>query len=253
MFTVQKDTIEQYHSTEHISSSQLAHILTSPKHFLHARMSDSKKTRAFDFGSLVHDVVLEGTTYVAEPDFGDQRKKENKEAKAAWMAENQGVKSCSQADWEAVQTILENIEKNSTARNLVKESVKELSHYYTDATTGQKFKCRPDGFIKDGPLWDLKTTSSIHPTSFKWDIQKFNYDMRLAFYYDGLYTCGVRTNELMFIAVENKAPYDVVVCVLGKKMHEIAGKKFTDAVDKLSDCLNANHWPGVCEGVIQLD
>lgn len=250
---IQKDTLEEYHSTSAISSSQLQHILKSPKHFLHHRQSESKVSRAFDFGTLVHDVVLEDAKYIPQPEFGDQRVKANKEAKAEWLETVKGKKTCPQYDYNAVQTILENIDKNPTARELVKNSIKEVSHYYKEKTTNWSFKARPDGYIIDEVLWDLKTTSKIAPGGFKYDIQNLNYDMRLMFYQDALTYFQAQVKEVLILAVENVEPFDVVVYKLSNEILDSGSSKYQWGLQSLKSCTETGSWPGISpNGVIEI-
>ena len=145
----------------------------------------------------------------------------------------------------ALDQIKENISKNSLAMELIEKSVKEMSHYYHEPMAGMDFKARPDGYINGGTLWDLKTTAKIQPYQFERDIYNLNYDMRLEFYSRGLELCGIETTDIKIIAVENVAPYDVVVYSLGPKISSSGGRKYYDSCELLKQCIETKNWHGV--------
>jgi PDDEXK-like domain of unknown function (DUF3799) len=245
------DTNEEYHSHSFVSSSQLAKILTSPLHFINARLGENRPTKSMSFGTLVHSVVLENKPFSSMPDFGDQRKKDNKEAKEKFLSEaDQTSIMVTEDDANALKTILHNIDKNPFAKSLIEEAQKaqniERSLYYKEPYVGCGFRSRPDGYF--GPvLFDLKTTQNIEPGAFERDVRVMNYEKRLYFYAEGIAQFQPKPTEFFFIAIENKPPYDVVVYQMkqGSETYENAVNKYTIATGMLKNCLEAMEWRGV--------
>jgi hypothetical protein len=136
---------------------------------------------------------------------------------------------------------------------LIEKSVKEMSHYYHEQMVGMDFKARPDGYINGGTLFDLKTTSKIQPYQFERDIYNLNYDMRLEFYSRGLELCGIETTDIKIIAVENVAPYDVVVYSFGPKIQESGSYKYLRSCELLRECVETKNWHGVSGNNIAIE
>ena len=84
VFTSDQLTADAYHAErEHVSSSQLVHILQTPGHFkLHMEQSDAKESDLMRLGTAVHCALLEPhlfpTRYVYAPRAYDLRYGVNK-------------------------------------------------------------------------------------------------------------------------------------------------------------------------------
>jgi predicted transcriptional regulator len=221
-----KDSNEMYHSHESISASGLKTIArSSVKHFLE---QEFKETDAMKFGTAVHQAILEPhdfyDIYYALPNFGDLRKKENKELKKQEELKAEGKICLSHNEHEAIKKILENYNKNELAKHYCKGEI-ELSHYLKH--DGIDVRVRPDVINRvSGFIADVKTTKNNNPDKFRWTVRDFGYHIQAAFYMDML---GVDTFKI--IAVENVKPYTVNVQTIDKESIEKGRKLYKKALD----------------------
>ncbi len=202
-------TNKEYHSADGISSSDLKLLEISPLH-LHKKELFKFESDVFDFGSLVHKMVLEpedlDKEFVKLPEF-NLRTKTGKEEKAKFEEENQGKTIISPADWEKAEKMSKNI--LAIAGNLIKKGKCEESFFAKDEY-GLIRKCRPDCYIEAlGVVIDIKTTQSTKPYDFQKAIFDYRYHYQAYWYLKTLKLLGKRANQFIFIAVEKKEPFMV--------------------------------------------
>ncbi len=202
-------TNSQYHSSEGISSSDLKLLEISPLHLKHKELF-TYESDAFDFGSLVHKMVLEPETledeFVKLPEF-NLRTKAGKEEKAKFEEENKGKIVISPSDWEKAERMARNI--NAIAGNLIKKGKCEESWFVEDEH-GLIRKCRPDCYIEAlGVVIDIKTTQSVRPYDFQKSIYDYRYHWQAYWYLKTLKLAGKKASQFIFIAVEKKEPFMV--------------------------------------------
>jgi len=126
---------------------------------------------------------------------------------------------------------------------------------WTDAATGLDCKGRLD-YITPLGLVDLKSTRNIEPRRFLRDAASYGYHGQLAFYHDGAVTAGVLPPDAdppRLIAVQSSAPWDVAVYSLPHAVLEAGRAWYRSLLEKLLDCTEAEWWPGVAPGVLDLD
>ena len=202
-------TNKEYHSTEGISSSDLKLLEISPLHLKHKELFKIKSD-VFDFGSLVHKMVLEPDDvekeFVKMPEF-NLRTKAGKEEKAKFEEENLDKIVISPADWERAEKMKSNI--LAIAGNIISKSTKESSIFANDEY-GIVRKCRPDAYIESlGIVIDIKTTTSTKPYDFQKSIYEYRYHWQAYWYLKTLQLAGKKANQFIFIAVEKKEPFMV--------------------------------------------
>ena len=202
-------TNKEYHQAEGISSSDLKLLEISPLH-LHKKELFKFESDVFDFGSLVHKMVLEPEDlekeFIKTPEF-NLRTKAGKEEKAKFEEENQNKTIISPADWEKAEKMSKNI--LAIAGNLIKKGKCEESFFAKDEY-GLTRKCRPDCYIEAlGVVIDIKTTQSTKPYDFQKAIFDYRYHYQAYWYLKTLKLLGKRANQFIFIAVEKKEPFMV--------------------------------------------
>ncbi|BCD61721.1 exodeoxyribonuclease VIII [Nitratiruptor phage NrS-5] len=156
-------TNEEYRAVDAISSSDLDYLDTNP-YLFSLGIRPQKKSKAMEFGTLVHSLTLEPEKFDEEyavEDFEgchlNKNTKAYKEAKAEWLQNVGNRKIVSKDDFEKAKEIADR------ARKLIEpfDGVAEESHF-TNWNEHIKVKCRPDFLTNDGLLIDLKTISNIN-------------------------------------------------------------------------------------------
>ena len=204
-----KMTNKEYHETEGISSSDLKLLEISPLHF-HKKELFKFESNVFDFGSLVHKMILEPedleNEFVKMPEF-NLRTKTGKEEKSKFEEENKNKVVITPADWEKAEKMAENV--LAIAGNLIKKGKCEES-YFVEDEYGLIRKCRPDCYIEPlGVVIDIKTTQSTKPYDFQKSIYEYRYHYQAYWYLKTLELAGKKANQFIFVAVEKKEPFMV--------------------------------------------
>jgi hypothetical protein len=92
-------------------------------------------------------------------------------------------------------------------------------------------------------LVDVKTTSFIG--RFDNEVAKFGYHGQLAFYADGLAAIEPASITPLIIAIQNEAPFDVVVFTMADAVEE-GRKLYRRLLRQYIECRRTNYWPGIC-------
>ncbi|WP_042203567.1 PD-(D/E)XK nuclease-like domain-containing protein [Nitratifractor salsuginis] len=205
-------TNEEYHAADGISSSDFRLLEVSPLHYLNRERFRLEGSQ-FDFGTLLHAMVLEPETLedqYAEEGFEGCRLNKNskayKEAKAAFEEECRGKSIVSASDWETAQHMAENV--RAIAGGILQGGMAEASFFVRDDEFGVTRKCRPDYYLQAaGVVVDLKTTRSTDPHEFERAIYDYRYHRQAAWYLDALELAGFPAERFIIVAVEKNAPH----------------------------------------------
>lgn len=255
-YLVENLSNEDYHADRTaLSSTTLKTVLKSPASFL-AYVSGlrAKPSPALRIGSIIHEAVLEPASfksrYVVEPEFGDQRNKLNKQAKADWLFDLEKTKPnavvVTEEELRKVEGIVNSVMRHTEAANLIKRCQVEKSGYFRNPDTGIKCRIRPDLFDERmGVLVDLKSTQDASIDYFSREICKRHYDLSLAQYREGLELITGRSFDFMaFIAVEKEPPYEVALYLADQKIKKKGRADYLSAIKRVHECLMSGEWPG---------
>ena len=205
-----------YHATEGISSSNLKLLDES---VLHLKNKDLFKLSGshFDFGSLVHSLILEpektDDEFIQEIKV-DARTKAGKEAKEAFKAKTAGKIIISNDDYLKANIMAKNV--LSIAGNLLKNGKAEQSYFANEDDL--LIKCRPDYYIESaGILVDVKTTADISEYGLKKSITNYHYNWSAVFYLKVLRLLGLKANRFIFVFVEKSQPHMVKIRELSEQ------------------------------------
>jgi PDDEXK-like domain of unknown function (DUF3799) len=247
---------EEYHADKNsVSSSGLRKILKSPRSFkTYLDSPPDDPTDAQAFGTLVHQVVLEGPEflkrYVVAPDFtalyGHYNSKLHKEGKARWYEEHRDHIIVTQQEFDDVRGMLDSVIGHPDALALLKDGVTEVSGYYADPETGILCRIRPDFYSPQlRALVDLKTTQSCEEHDFSKSIWNFGYHVQMSMYSEGIQIIDEQKVEHeAFVVVEKKKPYEVAVYVADQALMEKGAQDYHRALRILRNCLGTGVWPG---------
>ena len=143
-----KNSNSAYHNDVDIySSSMLKNAIESPATFIQCLLERYKGSKATNFGSLMHALVLEPKTVNELVAIYPSELNRSKECTIFKLA-NQGRFCISLREFIQAQNLAEKILnqtfRGKTFRQYIDEGVVEQSIYYTDPITGLKCRTRPD-------------------------------------------------------------------------------------------------------------
>jgi hypothetical protein len=237
-------------------SSSIAHILVTESELhawaAHPKLGNKRKpksSKAFDHGSLVHELILgEGRGYVAI-DADDYRTKKAQEQRDAARAEgktpvlsHQLTEARESAAIIMAELINRGVRLNGTSEVAIL--------WVEQADDGTPVQCRAmlDHLAADlCGIWDLKTTESCAPEKVRASIESYGYDIQATAYLSAL--AAVKPElagrvPYTWIFVENDQPYAVNICEMDGTMRELGMLRWRRAVNMWAQCMRTNTWPG---------
>jgi len=251
----------QYHRRELglVSKSALDLVHRSPAHYkawIDGSLEE-EETPALHFGKAFHCAVLEpdrfASTYAAEPDFGDCRKKENKAARDDWRAAHAGRELISFGEHEMLLGMAASVRRHPLASKMIREGQPELTVSWRDEETGLQCKSRADYFVeKLAMVADVKSCLDASPDGFRRSVVKYRYHVQDALYRAGFAAVDAPVQHFVFIAVEKPRPHAVAVYTLEA---DGIGRGYSSAredIDTLADCVKRNVFPGYPPGINEL-
>jgi exodeoxyribonuclease VIII len=244
IYTADQLSNAAYHSGPGISCTGLKKVAVSPAHF---KRGEFKQTASMFTGSATHSAILEPDTFANQYAFlqegKDRRSSEYKALCSEYGADN--VLTYSDAD--QISKIQQAVHANPVARKWLhhEKGRNELSVYAKDPETGVLVRCRFDRLLDRGFSPDLKTTTDASPRGFSSAIAKYGYAFQAAFYMDVYYwATGQALEGFGFIAVESKAPHNVMCYRLDDESIEIGRAQYRAALNTFANCLESDVWPG---------
>lgn len=244
---------EVYHASFGISSSGIKKILQSPLHYYDAYLDENKKpfteTPAMSFGTMTHKFILENKDFFNEysivPIEISSMHAAKKERKLFYeKIKESGKKPITTKEQTALSLIKKQIDNSKSARQLFVDGYAELSFFWIDTKTGMLCKCRPDYFISDTILVDLKTTQDGRKDALSKTCASFDYHIQAAFYSSGMQAVTGMYLPMRFVAVESSRPYAVNVFDIDNDDIESAHDQCDKALEIYAQCLASGEWPG---------
>ncbi len=239
----------QYHSDkEALSCSMLKPLLESPAHFQANLLSLNKATKAMDFGSLVHGLVLEphliGNDFSIYPGIADGRSSDYK----AFLAKNSSRLVVDEPTFTRARKLAEKILHRMVFGrpfgDFVNEGIPEASIYVEEPTTGLLLRTRLDLYHPEYSF-DLKTTRHGLISAFVRDAVDMHYDFQ-AFMYTiarSLYEGRTNPAKFVFIAAETEEPNSIHQITAGETFMSNGAKKFQEVLSVYSACMQTGFWP----------
>jgi hypothetical protein len=230
-----KDSNKEYHAHKSISASGLKTIfLQSVYHHLNKKF---KYSPAMNFGSAVHEVLLEDNTdnIVTLPEL-NLRTKAGREERDLIVEKNKNKIVITQNENENIRTILYNYRKHNLALKLLGElNEKEVSYY--GKIDSIPVRIRPDGIKLSDYIIDIKTCQDASPKGFRSAIYRYAYHLQAVFYSEGL---GYDPKKFRFIAIENQYPFNIAIYSMSEDMIERGKEAWRLAFSKWQDYINKN-------------
>ncbi len=247
-----------YEDIRALNWSTLKHLAVSPRMLKFRERNPQKDTAALALGRAIHVALLEPEKwagYVREPDFGDQRKKENKAAKAAWEAENAGRVCIPFDDYDMAVRCAEEIRAHREAMDLLVDGRHEVVIEWVDQGTGIKCKARLDN-LRANDISDIKSTRHQTPRKFLLDGTNLLYYGQLSWYHDGAIAAGVLPAGAALpaiVAPQTVEPYDVMPFRMTMAAYFTGQRLWQSLIRRYAQCQVADWWPGIAPRVLDFD
>ena len=251
---------DHYHAdTDAMSCSMLKPLLVSPAHYQAELLKPGCSSKAMDFGSLVHALVLEpksvGQDFAVYPGHADGRDKDYK----AFLANNAGRLIVDEPTFAKGRRLAEKtLERQVLGRpfgDFVAEGQPEVSIYAQEPTTGLMLRTRLDLYHPE-VTFDLKSTRHGQLRPFLRDAVEMHYDLQ-AFMYTfvrTLYEGRERPAPFVIIALESAEPHSIHQISAGETFLENGAKKLQEVLTIYTACSQQNYWPDAsCDAVAEIE
>ena len=228
----------QYHAVDALSKSMMSKILKSPAHYRAALNEHQEPTKSMQMGTAIHTAVLEPQLYsqvvaVVPPDI-DGRTKEGKQ----WKEAHKSRIHLTHAEDIDVQGVANSVRRHPFWDIIHLSHKIEASVFAQDEQTGLALKARPDLWIEDHTLVDVKTTDDATPEGFTRTIGSFGYHIQAAHY-----MAMTGADNFIFVAVERKAPYAIGIYKLDAEWLQAGENLRRKAISTLHECRALDSWP----------
>jgi hypothetical protein len=246
---------EDYDALDRVNFSSLKHILRSPAHYKAALGVKPEPTDAMTLGTVVHGLILEpDKTRFAVWDGGRRAGKE-------WDAfseahRNAGVTILKAEDAARAKAMAAAVRSKPYVMGLLDDDGREEVTIKWE-NQGVLLKGRADwvcGPSGHGAILDLKTTRDASVDGFGREFAQRNCAMQLSMYFDGLRDGSATFDSpILVVAIENEAPFDVVVYRVPMAVLNYGFSLYGLALDRLLACRRLGEWPGTDNGLHMIE
>lgn len=254
----------EYRKAPGLSQSALKEFAISPARYKASLLEKREVTPAMAMGILVDELLFtpdEPSRIAIRPEGLDMRTKDGK----AWKAAN--------AHLEADVTREQSIEANWMVRSIRyhamagkafacgKAQVSCFREYTAANGRTIQLKGRLD-FVNDGnAIVDLKTCEDARPWQFAKHAEAYGYFTQAAFYADFLWnplcealgTPSEQKSQSVIVAVEKRAPFDVMVYSVSEATRSNYGIQIRAMLDRYAECEASGQWPGYPTEIQELE
>lgn len=249
---------EVYRPAPGINQSTLKAILRSPAHAFSEMSTPKEPTPAMIMGSLAHLACLEpgklheGLSHHVKPDGLSFASKDGK----AWREERVGgLPIITVEDALNLQGMEQAVASHEVAGRLISRGASEIAAFATHNATGLLMKGKIDKLFHDGQgkLWiaDLKTTEDCR--DFARSAANFKYDFQSAFYLDLVRACGLEVEGFVFLTVEKKPPFGIIVYQPDERFVSNGRRAYEIAMQTWLECETSGVWPSYPARIEQLE
>lgn len=240
-----------------LSSTEAKRILAAPAVLKWYRDNPQPAKAAYDFGHIVHGLVLGTGLEIAEiPEelLSINGAATTKEAKA-FVAEARlaGAVPMKKKDLEAPTALADAVLTDPVAGPLFQNGTPEQSIYAKDTATGVWMRGRIDWTTDwtendEGAtvLVDLKTTAGNASLSeFSREAARFDYGVQREFYRQiWMQITGEPEPRFIHVVVSKQPPYLVNVFEFDFEFEMIGQEKVRQALETYAECMATGIWPG---------
>jgi hypothetical protein len=221
-----------------------------PALFRHYQDNRRPSKRAYDFGHVVHGLVLGDGPEIVRIDAADWRTKAAKDERDE--AYSVGKVPILSHEYDEAAECAASVLAHTDAGPLFTAGRAEVSLFWTDPETDVKMRGRLD-WLREEPGQrvmgvDLKTSVTADPESFGRSAANYGYAQQQAMYEDAIRATGLHDDpEFRFVVVEKSAPYLVSVIELDPEAVRIGRSMNQKAALIYKRCMETGEWPGYAD------
>lgn len=246
---------DDYHAdTDSISRSALMDFRRSPRrywaNYLNPERPVRKSTKAMDFGSAFHTLVLEHNLfwdqYAVEPekmllkDVGKEKFEYYKRQVSEIKAGNKI--RLTKEDFKTLNDMKLSLYLHSKARDLIEGGDYERSYFWEDRHSRLMLKSRPD-ILNHNCYIDLKTIDDASPHSFQRAMVDHGYHVQAAMVKNAVeILTGERLSACINICVEKKYPYSIGIYIIDELAIETGHMEYKQLCLDLKSCIMSGDW-----------
>lgn len=238
-----------YFAHDALSHSDLKLLLsTSPAKFRWIKDNRVRENKPqFDFGHVVHELVLGEGAGIDVIDAENWRTNAAKEARDA--AHEAGRAPILAGEYEVAKACAEAVTRHPVAAKLLSNRTHtEVALLWRDGDL--MLKAKIDG-VAGRFGFDLKTTDQGAGTdSFARSAAKYAYATQAAFYSEAMRQCmGIDSPEFLFVVVETEAPHLVNVVQIDTYDLELADRRNRSGIELYRRCVESGEWGAYGDGI----
>jgi exodeoxyribonuclease VIII len=243
-------TNAEYHSGPGISKSGLDLVAHCPSSLPWSKSApvDQEKTKALDFGTALHCLLLEphefDGQFIVAPEF-NRRTNDGKAEWEAFQIEHDDKIIMTTDEWRQLQIMLDSVQAHPTAQWIFEQrGVNEASIYWTDEQTGELCRVRPDRILTDHHIIvDVKKVDGLD--RFEKHVESFRYHVQHAMYCEGYRQHFGVEPEFIFLAVSSSVSagrYAVDVVDLDPDWVRRGHELYREALETYHQCRVNDDW-----------
>jgi len=245
-------------------SASIGHRLLSesPKHawLAHPKLGGAaaKNSKAFDRGSIVHELLLgcgKGLEPIDAEDFKTKAARESRDA--AYAA---GKTPVLQGDLADAMDVARRLEEQLDDLGILLNGTSETVAIWEEPTQfGGSVICRGmmDHLILDAAtIYDIKSIRSANPKVCQRHMVEYGYDIQWAAYTSALGKLRpdlAGRTDFVFLFCELDPPYCITPVRPSGSMRQLGQSKWDRAVESWSFCRTSGKWRGYTEGIIEVE
>lgn len=277
---------DQYDQVVGLTQSELSYLLKSPLHF-QQRETLWRESDAMRLGTAIHAAILEPGTFkdrlALEPETVaavldskdrvvrasnvgpgelvhvgpgervevqqiNRRIAAHRKCLEAWAdaCKAQGRVIVKQSEYDVLTGILAQVGNTPELNTLLRGGTPEAVATWQVGTRQCKGKA---DYIVQHPTFgkcivDIKTTQDGSPSAFSRSCFNYAYDLQAGWYADGF-----GADSVIFVVCEKSAPYTVAIYRADDSFVDRGRSLYRRLLERLSQCEQANRWPGYTDGV----
>lgn len=151
---------------------------------------------------------------------------------------------------ETVNGMYDAVMRDPIAGPALERGRSEIVAIWNDPDSGIQCKAMFDSWLEDVCIIpDLKSTDDASENAFARSVAKYRYHVQSAHYRAAARVLTGGNADMPFIAVESTAPYAVNIMRLDSEAMSRGDQIRQRALERLSECLMTDQWPGHGDGV----
>ncbi|MFF3665382.1 PD-(D/E)XK nuclease-like domain-containing protein [Microtetraspora malaysiensis] len=238
-----------------LSSSGAKKLLAScPAIFRYEQLNPPKSRRVFEFGTVVHGLVLGSGPEVVIVEAENWRT--NKAKAEAEEAHARGAVPVLRKEYQQAVAMADALRKDPVAGGLFQpgRGLPERSLFWQDVRSGVWLRARLDWLPNRGPgrmvVLDYKTAASAHPAAIRKAVAEYGYHQQAAWYMDAVRALGLaRDVAFLFVFQEKEPPYLPTVVELDRNALREGRELNRKAISLYRECVTSGRWPGYSDSI----